>query len=188
MPAYSPAWVGPSPLVQRESEREKGQPQWVEVGWPGDCSPQVLLLAAASDLAGGRSHWQRAGVQGTAEGKQNPLSSPCSGAGNRGSETGSYLPEITQQGWEEEEGNAQSAHPRNSSFPASLEGFHAGTGSGEPRAGLLCPEHRGPGEAAGRAGGSGRVCKEIGAQKEHAEGGRGVARRSVDSLPGRPRI
>lgn len=82
----------------------------------------------------------------------------------------------------------RSAHPRNSSFPASLEGFHAGTGSGEPGAGLLCPEHRGPGEAAGRAGGSGSVCREIGTQKEHAEKGGGVAKRSVDGLPARPRI
>lgn len=62
MPACSP--LGPSPAVERESEREQEPPQQVKVGWRR-VRPR---LAKAPELAGGRSRRQRARVRGTAVG------------------------------------------------------------------------------------------------------------------------
>lgn len=105
-----------------------------------------------SSLPAVRDWWEgeaigSTGVREAAVGDQgsppNPVH-PESRPGNQGSETGSYIPEVTQQGWEEGEGSVRSADLGKPAFPAS-PAWNAGTWGAE-RAG---PRARGQGRRAG---------------------------------------
>lgn len=172
--AYSPASVAQAPWCREKVKEKKdshrgggGGPKGWRGGGPATTHPRPC---STPELAGGRSRRQR--VQefwGPAAGNPRPLCGPRGGAGNRVQRLVATCPRSHSKAGSRGTVNVQSAHSENPSSPASLEGFYAGNGSGDPGAGLLCPAHRGPGAAAGRAGGKGSVCRDTGTEKRRSE-------------------
>ena len=152
--AFSPAWVAHAPWGGENVKEKKGShrgagapPEGVEGGGPATAIPRPH---STPELAGGRSRRQRSQEsRETAAGNPRPLCCPRGGAGNRVQRLVATCPWSHSKAGSRGTVNVQSAHPENPSSPASLEGFHAGNGSGDPGAGLLCPAYRSPGAAAG---------------------------------------
>ena len=172
--AYSPASVAQAPWFREKVKEKKGShggrgggwPEGVEGRWPGTAHPRPC---STPELAGGRRRRQRAQeFWGTAAGNPSPLCGPRGGAGNRVQRLAATCPRSHSKAGSRGTVNVQSAHPENPWSPASLEGFYAGNGSGDPGAGLLCPAHQGRGTAAGRAGGKGSVCRDTDGDGEEA--------------------
>lgn len=84
----------------------------------------------------------------------NPVH-PENRPGNQGSEAGRYIPEVTQQGWEEGEGSVRSADLGKPAFPAS-PAWNAGTGGAE-QGGPQCPGAGPRARGQGRRAGVGRL-------------------------------
>ena len=182
MSAYSPASVAQAPWFREKVKEKKGShvgagagggwPEGGEGRWPGTAHPSPC---STPELAGGRSRRQRAQeFWGTAAGNPSPVCGPRGEAGNRVQRLVATCPRSHSKAGSRGKVNVQSAHPENPSSPASLEGFYAGNGSGDPGAGLLCPAHRAEeprqGEPAGRRASAETRGRRRGAQSRLARG------------------